>query len=41
MQEARDVQFNELLEEWTEEASVRTTDIYKKMGFDNLWDYVE
>ena len=41
LQEARDVQFNELLEEWTEEASVRTTDIYKKMDFDNLWDYVE
>ena len=41
LQEARDVQFNELLEKWTEEASVRTTDIYKKMDFDNLWDYVE
>ena len=41
LQEARDVQFNQLLEEWTEEASVRTTDIYKKMDFDNLWDYVE
>ena len=41
LQEARDVQFNELLEEWTEEASMRTTDIYKKMDFDNLWDYVE
>lgn len=41
LQEARDVQFNQLLEKWTEEASVRTTDIYKKMDFDNLWDYVE
>lgn len=41
LQEARDDQFNRLLEEWRTQAQVKTTNIFDKMYLNNLWDYVK
>lgn len=41
LQEARDSQFNQLLEQWAAQAQVKTTSIFDKMDLSNLHEYVK
>lgn len=41
LQESRDTQFNQLLDQWQQEAQIKTTGIFDKMNLSNLRDYVK
>ena len=41
LQEARDSAFNQLLNQWRDEAQVKTTGVFDKMNLSNLRDYVK